>query len=320
MKSPAFDLITIGNVCVDIYVPPYAPPPRGGITILPSLNVLPGGNGANTAITARRLGLRTALAGVLGDDIFGRYLKGFLEEEGVDTSLLELIPGEASPSTLVLNDSSGERSFVHHPGSNARFRLPPGALDASCRVFHFAAPELLPGLWPRGALEAARELKARGRRLSLDTFAVPHPADPMSVAREHSPLLALMEMVFPNESEARLITGRDALPDVTESLHSLGVRTVVVKRGEKGALLSADGFTEDVPASSVEVIDTCGAGDSFSAGFIAATLGGLDPRASTRVGCALGTLCVAYQGALTGTADTLRLEAVRRLLSTAPPI
>jgi sugar/nucleoside kinase (ribokinase family) len=245
--------------------------------------------------------------------VLGRHLRDFLCAEGVNTSLLELLEGRTSPATLVLNDEkTGERSFVHHPGTNEDFALSEAALAAPCCALHFAAPELLAGLWPDGAVAAARRLKAAGRTLTLDTFAVDDPADPggASLARAHEPFLALMDMVFPNENEARLVTGRTDLCGAASRFHELGVRVVAIKRGERGALVSWDGRFEEVPAERVHAVDTCGAGDNFSAGFLAGWLAGWSPLDATRLGCALGGLCVAHRGATTGTEDPKRLKTV----------
>ena len=69
------ELIIIGNCCADIYIPAHQPPPPGGIERIPQVRVEIGGNGANTAVTAARLGASTALAGVLGDALFGCHLR-----------------------------------------------------------------------------------------------------------------------------------------------------------------------------------------------------------------------------------------------------
>jgi ribokinase len=314
--SAGAELIITGNACVDIFLPPHAPPPPGGISLIPAPVVQTGGNGANTAITAARLGIAAAFAGVLGDDLFGRHVRGHLEEEGVGVYLLAHLPGRISPTTHVINHAGGERSFIHHPGTNADFALPEAAIAVPCRIFHLAAPELLGAFWPEGCLEAARRLKAAGRILSLDTFAAAgDAASDARIEREHRPLLELVDMAFPNEEEARLITGRRDPAAMADRLHDLGVGLVAIKRGERGALLSTGGRKEEVPAEPVEAVDTCGAGDSFAAGFLAGRLRGLDPLASTRLGCALGALCVERRGSLTGTADRQRLEGVLRRLA-----
>jgi sugar/nucleoside kinase (ribokinase family) len=319
--AAAPELIIAGNTCVDLYLPAHERPPAGGIRLISAPQVEVGGNGANTAITAARLGVRTALAGVLGDDLFGRHLRDALLAEGVRISWLELLPGRPSPLTLVLNDAGGERSFVHHPGTNAEFAVPTGAVLAPCRVFHLAAPELLPGLWPEGAIELGRKLKAAGRTLSLDVFAVDDPpGSAESIARQHRPLLELADMAFPNEAEARLVTGQKELRSMAAYFHDCGVGLVAIKRGPAGACVSSGGRLELVPTRKAAVVDTCGAGDSFSGAFLAGWLRGLDPVECTRLGCALGTLCVEHRGALAGSRDSGRLrQALGAFAFPGPP-
>lgn len=304
-------LIVVGNTCTDIYVPAHQAPQPGGIQIIPPLDMQIGGNGANTAITAARLGTSTAVAGVLGDDAFGRILRRELKAEGVDVARLKMLPGRASPTSIVYNDGRGERSFAHHPGTNADYSLPAEAMRAPCRVFHLAAPELLSGLWPGGWVEAARKLKAAGRIISLDSFVVADRRNGSDrIIRDHHALLQFVDLAFPNEAEAQLISGQREPRAIADYFHDLGVEVVAIKRGPKGAVVSWQGRMEEVPAASVKVVDTCGAGDNFTGGFLAGYLRGLNPLNCARVGCALGTLCVRFRGSLTGTANSARLKKV----------
>jgi sugar/nucleoside kinase (ribokinase family) len=305
------ELLAIGNCCADIFLPPHPAPPRGGIALIESLDVVPGGNGLNTAVASARLGVRAAFAGVLGDDLFGRFLRGVLDGEGVDVSRLRLALGRQSPATVVLNDPSGERSFIHHPGTNADYALDPGALEPSPRVFHLAAPELLGAFWPEAAVEAARAARAAGAAVSLDFFVLPGADN----AAAHRPLLGLCDVALPNEEEALAVSGASDARGAARYLHDRGVRIVAIKRGERGALVSAGGRVTEVPARAARAIDTCGAGDNFAAGFLAAWLRGLDPAACTEIGCAMGTRCVEFRGSLTGTGDRGFLDGMRRRLA-----
>lgn len=302
-------LAIIGNCCADLYIPPHDPPPPGGIERIPRPRVELGGNGANTAVTAARLGVPTALAGVLGDDVFGGHLRELLTAEGIDLSLLLTRESCGAPVTLVLNDQAGERSFVHHGGSNDSWELPTAALARPWEVFHMAAPELLGSFWPNPCLETARSVKSAGIELSLDVFVSRDDLEPDSdPAETHAPLLELADMVFPNEAEARAITGRDRLEDVLACLHGLGVTIAVIKQGERGAIVSWDGQVEKIPAEEVTAIDTCGAGDNFVGGFLAGRIKGLDPLECAKLGCELGTLCVQRKGAVTASSDRQKLE------------
>jgi sugar/nucleoside kinase (ribokinase family) len=307
------DLISIGNICIDLFLPPHEAPPRGGITYLPSLSVVPGGNGSNTAIAAARLGTRAAVGGVLGDDLFGRHLRDFLLAESVDVSLLTLRAGRQSPATVVLNDATGERSFVHYPGTDADFALPERVLAAPARLVHFAAPELLGSFWPRGCLAAARQLRATGHEISLDTF-VPPGSD---AVEEHRPLLEVVDLALANEEEARLITGQSEVRDMARYLLDRGVKVAAIKRGERGAVVATRDEYFEVPAERVPVVDTCGAGDNFAGGFLAAYLHGLSLADCGAIGCAMGTRCVQSEGSLTGTADKSFLSLILAQLAKA---
>ncbi len=302
------DLIIIGNCCADLYIPAHQAPPPGGIERIPQVQVEIGGNGANTAVTAARLGASTALAGVLGDDLFGRHLRQALESEGVDLALLESKEDTGAPVTLVLNDADGERSFVHHGGSNDAWELPPAALETPCRVFHMAAPEILGSFWGHPCLETAHSLKKAGVQLSLDFFVPPDGPNLASASKDHGPLLELADMVFPNELEARLITGQQTIEDILARLHDTGVTLAVIKRGAEGAVVSWDGNREDIPAAGVHAIDTCGAGDNFAGAFLSGWLKGLDPVECTKLGCEMGTLCVQQKGAVTASSNTAKLQ------------
>lgn len=301
-------LAIIGNCCADLYIPPHVPPPPGGIERIPRPRVELGGNGANTAVTAARLGVPTALAGVLGDDLFGKHLRQLLKADGIDLSLLETKTDCGAPVTLVLNDQDGERSFVHHGGSNDAWELPADTLARRWEIFHMAAPELLGTFWPGPCLDAARRIRKAGIKLSLDVFvcesAVKAGEDP---AEAHAPLLELADMVFPNEAEARAITGRDTAEDILSCLHDMGIHIAVIKRGDRGAIVSWDGRVEEVPAARVTAVDTCGAGDNFVGAFLAGLTRGLDPLECARLGCELGTLCVQRKGSVSASSDAGKL-------------
>ncbi len=300
------DVISIGTLCMDVFLPAHPVPPPGGISRIPSLTIAPGGNGTNTAVTAARLGLRSAVAGVLGDDLFGRHLRDWLKGEGVEVSLIDLLPGRRSPVTVVENDAAGERSFVYFPGTDDEFRLPERAMSTPARLVHLAAPELFPSWWPGGCLAAARRLRSLGHKVSLDTF-----VDRTGTAREeHEPLLPHLDLALPNEDEARAITGQAEVEDMARYLLDHGVKAVAIKRGPRGALVAAPGEWHEIPAEEVVVVDTCGAGDSFSGGFIAAWLRGLPLEDCGRIGCALGARCVTREGSLTGTSDAAFLSFI----------
>jgi sugar/nucleoside kinase (ribokinase family) len=299
-------LIVAGNACVDLFIPPHAPPPPSGVVNIPPIDVQIGGNGANTAITASRLRVDTALAGVLGDDLFAKHVRERLQAEAVDTSLVEILDGVCGPTTIVVNDDDGERSFVHHPGSNDHYRLSSTTRAQACDVFHFAAPELLGQFFHGDCVRAIKELKEGAGAISLDVIDI--DLEGRDTVEAHAPLLDVVDMIFPNEDEARAITGQRHIDDILAYLADRDVKRVVITRGEEGALLSWDGEITTIETRVANVVDTCGAGDNFVAGFLAGFLGGLEPALCARLGCELGTRCVERRGSLAATEDRDRVD------------
>ena len=301
-------LIVVGSAGADINVPPHDPPPPGQMITVSSLGMQIGGSGFYTAIVASRLGISTAFAGVLGNDVIGQMVREKLRAERVDVTRLSLLPERYSPITLIYNRSRGDPSYVQHPGTNADYKLPPVLPRVPCRMVHLASPEMFGGLWPNGVVEFVRQLKVNQKTVSVDTFAVGKGAE--YNVREHRHLFDLVDIVFTNEHQAKLVSGRSEWESVVRYFLERGVSVVVVKCGPKGAIVASKGRIEKVPPARVKAVDPQGAGDHFVAGFLAGHIRGLDPLASARLGCKLGALCVCYRGVLTGTADAGRLKKV----------
>lgn len=302
-------LIVIGNAGGEIYVPPYKAPPSGGSVTVPAMKMEVGGSAVNTAINVARLGISTALAGVLGDDAIGYQIRTRLQSAGVDALRLVLLEGRTSPITLVKTDATGARTYVHAPGSNADFALREVIYRIPCRICHLAAPECLTGAWPGKVVDIARRLRASGKTLTLDAFATGSGRDDtIRTLKEHKHLLELVDVVFANEQEAMLISGRAEQKSICNYFHKLGVKVVVIKRGAKGAIVSWSGGIKAVGAAKTAVVDTIGAGDAFAAGYLGGHLRGLDPLSSTAMACTVAGICVRSPGALTGTANKALLR------------
>jgi sugar/nucleoside kinase (ribokinase family) len=110
-------------------------------------------------------------------------------------------------------------------------------------------------------------------------------------------LLPRVDWIFPNELESELLVGHAPGPQAVEQFLSYGLEAVILKRGRAGCVIGTGDALFSVPAFSVEVQDTTGAGDSFAAGFIAGRLSGLSWRSSGVLANALGGLAASVFGA-----------------------
>jgi sugar/nucleoside kinase (ribokinase family) len=262
-----------------------------------------GGSAAIMACGAARLGLKVAIAGRIGDDDTGRYVRTALAERGVDTAALRVDPDAATPLTAVLTRGD-DRAILTAPGTltTTRGSDVPGALLTGSRHVHAASYFLLPELAP-ALPELFGTARAHGATTSLDTNDDPAGGwDPAGIAA----LLAVTDILLPNAREACALAAAlgDGDPDpgdVEEAAARLSARgpLVVVKNGADGALAHDGRALLRTPAVPVQPRDTVGAGDSFDAGFVAATLAGLPLAAALDLAAACGALSTRAHGGTT---------------------
>lgn len=290
----AFDLLVIGDANPDVVLGPLPGPLAFGQReqLVPTGLLTLGGSAAIMACGAARLGLSVAIAGRVGDDGSGAYVRDALASRGVDTSALRTDPDLATPLTAVLTRGS-DRAILTAPGTLAATCGDdvPEVLLTSCRHVHAASYFLMPGL--AAALPGLfRTARAAGATTSLDTNDDPAGRwDPSGFAA----VLPETDVLLPNAREARALAGTDALEEAAALLAARGP-LAVVKDGADGALAHDGRAAVRTPAVPVEPLDTVGAGDSFDAGFVAAVLGGLALPDALAFAAACGALSTRAHG------------------------
>lgn len=306
-----FDLLVLGDANPDLIVRGDVTPEFGQAEkLVDQASLVIGGSGAIAACGAARLGLRVAFAGVVGEDVFGRFMLDALAERGVDTSGVLVDPSRPTGLSVVL--SKGEdRATLTSLGTIADLRggIVDPALLRSARHVHVSSYFLQGKLGP-DLSELFREAHEAGASTSIDPNWDP--------AEEwNGGLLSLLsgtDCFLPNSVEARAITGVDDIDVAALTLAERG-SVVAVKFGQGGGLaLWGDEVvrSESIPA---DVVDTTGAGDSFDAGFLAGRLAGLPLSRCLQLAVACGSLSTRAAG---GTAAQPTMdEAVAALESVA---
>lgn len=270
-----FDLLCVGLTTLDVVGRPITEiPANEGGALIEQIACAPAGTAAGAACVAARLGVKTGLAGSIGSDLTGKFVRFGLEDEGVDTVLLQTVPGAPTSTTILPIDHQGRRPTLHAPGAGF---FPPlneavTAAAASARCVHYAAvgaPNFDGG--PGAALlEAAR---AGGATITCDLIA-PRPDAKAELAR----ILPFVDWFLPSAEEARLLTGEQDLQAAADVFVAMGAKNCVIKDGGRGAVMAAGSLRGRLPAFAIEVVDTTTCGDSFCAGFITAHLRGMDDR------------------------------------------
>jgi sugar/nucleoside kinase (ribokinase family) len=232
-----------------------------------------GGTVANVALLAARAGARVALGGAAGDDAWGAWLSGQLDEAGVDVARLYRVPGESTRIALVTVDHDGEASYWRYG-------------EAADRLARALAPDLDEAIADCAGLllgsdtlvsEEDRALTMRARELALasDRQVVFDPNLRLHRWRSRADAAASANACVPgamlvcaNLAEAQLLTGEEHLERAAQALLKAGARNVVITLGAGGAILRGK-LRLDVPGVAAEVLSTIGAGDVVTASLLA---------------------------------------------------
>lgn len=265
------DLLVLGDVNPDLVlhggdvVPAFGQAER----LVDEARLTIGGSGAILACGAARLGLRVALCGVVGDDLFGRFMREELAGRGVDIRGLAVDVNRATGVTVVLS-APEDRAMLTATGTIGDLRaslIDPELLRASRHV-HVSSYFLQRAL-AHDLPDIFDEAHEVGAGTSLDPNWDPTGSWDGGLVG----LLSRVDVFLPNAMEAMRLA---RISDLDLAIARLRAQAplVVVKLGRDGAIASRAGETIRVPSFAGRVVDATGAGDSFDAGFLAAWLAG----------------------------------------------
>ena len=292
--------------------------PRMGETVLGrSFTLGPGGKGSNQAVAAAKAsGTSGGRGGVtfitrLGDDDFADLAEATWREGGVTSAALRDGESYTGSAFIFVDEETGDNAIIVAPGAAARIdrsdieRNRAAIEGADVFVTQLEQP-----------IEAARLALSIARKADARTILNPAPISPMSPVDDA--MLALCDVVTPNETEAEALTGiavasdRDAR-QAADALLARGVGTAIVTLGARGALVHGPGVSEIVPAFDCgAVVETTGAGDAFNGGLAVALGEGRSILEAARFGCAVASLSVTRPGAAAAMPRRDEVEAVLR--------
>ena len=256
------DVVCVASWNVDLIAHIPQPLERGQTRMANAFERLPGGKGSNAAIAAARQGTQVGLIARIGDDDFGQMGLDLWAHEGIDSQHVVRGAGETNGTALILVYEDGDNSIAVYPGAGAglsatQVQSASGML-ANARVV-MASCEV-----PLAATQRAFEI---ARAHGVLTLLNPAPAMPLPDG-----LWPLIDVLTPNEGELLMLTGSADIDTAAHQLLQRGVGAVVVTLGERGCILfQPDSLPLQVGGHAMQVVDTIGAGDTFS-GTLAAAL------------------------------------------------
>ncbi|RDX86097.1 rbsK, partial [Mucuna pruriens] len=289
-------VVVVGSANADIYVEIDRLPREGETLAAKSGQTLAGGKGANQATCSAKLSYPTYFVGQVGGDAYGNLLTDALRGGGVCIDNLTVVASVPTGHAVVMLQSNGQNSIILIGGANMSgwpSTLPRQHLDLVAQAGILLLQREIPDPVNVQVAQAARNA---GVPVVLDAGGMDGPIPPQ--------LLNFVDILSPNETELARLTGMptESFEEIARAAlkcHELGVKQVLVKLGDKGSALFVEGENPiQQPAIFAKtVVDTTGAGDTFTAAFAVALVEGKSKKECLRFAAAAACLCVQVKGA-----------------------
>lgn len=292
-------IVVFGSINLDLVAKTPRLPTSGETLLGHSFSTVPGGKGANQAVAIARLGVSTTIVGRVGKDDFGQTLLTGLRTENIQTKDILVDESVSSGIAVIAVADDGQNHIIVISGANGNVneqdieRLLPHLTNATALLLQFEVPLSAVTL-------AAQAAKKAGVPVILD------PAPVRSDIPQE--LYSLIDIITPNSVEAEQLVGFPLeSPALTSEAASIlqrrGVKTVIIKLGEKGGFCATPTEAFFFPAFWVDAIDTVAAGDAFNGGLAVAIAEGHSIREAVRWGAAAGAIAATKSGAQSSLPD-----------------
>lgn len=297
-------LVVLGSVNADhvLQVPSF---PRPGETLHGrNYQVIAGGKGANQAVAAARLNADIGFIACVGDDSFGVNILESFKSDGINISGVKMQADCPTGIAMIQVSDSGENSICISAEANAK--LTAEAIEPELERICQAEYLLMQLETPLDGIELAAQIAKRN-----DTKVILNPAPARELPES---LLASIDIITPNETEAEILTGIKVEDDASakaaaDMLHSKGIETVMITLGAKGVYVSQNGEGQIVPGFQVEATDTTAAGDTFNGAFVTGLMESMPLESAIQFAHAAAAISVTRFGAQTSIPSRKEVDA-----------
>lgn len=288
----AGNLVVLGSINADHILNLESFPTPGETVTGNQYQVAFGGKGANQAVAAGRSGAKIAFIACTGDDDTGERVRKQLASDNIDIAPVSVVEGESTGVALIYVNAEGENVIGIHAGANAALTIE--RVNAQREIIANAEALLMQLESPVESVLAAAAIAHQNH-----TTVVLNPAPARVLSDE---LLALVDIITPNETEAEKLTGvrvenDDDAARAAKVLHDKGIGTVIITLGSRGVWASVNGEGRRVPGFKVKAIDTIAAGDTFNGALVTALLEGKRMDDAIRFAHAAAAIAVTRKGA-----------------------
>lgn len=306
IENPA--VVSLGNMLVEIMRIRLDEPLHAAGTFA---GPFPSGDTPIYVNAVARLGYTSGFIGAVGDDAFGRCILDRLDEQGVDTTWVEVIPDLLTGIAFVAYASDGSRTFLFHWVDAAAGQIDESYVDPAyvrqAQWLHLTGGNLVITEGSYRACLKALEAVGPDASVSFDPNIRAEWLERADLRSQWQPILDRADYILPSAGEAKLLLDTATDEEACQALVAQG-KVVILKRGSEGCIVYDRNGEEAIPGCAVTEIDPTGAGDTFCAGFTVATLDGLPPRAAARYANAVGALAVTAKGPMEGAPTRAQVE------------
>jgi sugar/nucleoside kinase (ribokinase family) len=302
-----FDVSVVGLYILDILGRPVTAIPEGGnVDFIQEIRLTVAGTAGGTVIDLAKLGLNCQAVGAVGSDEKADFVINRMQQFGIDCRHMARLQGVETSATILNVRPNGERPALHCRGASDHFDVTDDMLAdvLDCRFFHLGGTGLLAKL---DGAPSARLLKAAQEAGCVTTWDLVG-AGPETWAFVE-PLLPHIDYFIPSIEEAEILSGIKGVEDNIRFFQARGVKCPVLTMGGEGSMIAMGDDRIHVPAYDIEVVDTTGCGDAFTAGFIAGLADGRSLTEAAHLGTASASLVASGLGSDAGITDRAQVEA-----------
>lgn len=300
-------IFVVGSINIDVCLEVTTLPAAGQTVTAHNMYESIGGKGYNQAFAAHRLGIPTCFVGCVGPDDAGRKVIQALTAASLDPSAIAVNPTLPTGTASICVDENGQNTIVLARGANGA--VSPSLVENwSDKLCDSKILMLQMEINCRTNISTAKLAQENGVFVCFD------PA-PVGSIDEINSIIALSDIVTPNESETYALTGihpsgKSEALKAAEILRGRGANAVILKLGARGVFVHTDKLSLHIPSFKVAAIDSVAAGDCFNAGFAAALHRGKSVAESARYGAAAGALATTKLGGSTSAPLSEEVDAL----------
>lgn len=297
-------ILVVGSANTDMIVKVDHLPKKGETILGQSFYKLPGGKGANQAVAARRAGGSVTFLACVGDDSLGEEAIAGYQQDGIVTTDIQKIPTVSTGVALITVDQNGNNTIAVASGANAK--LSAEKIQSETALIQSSDILLLQLETPLEGVIAAIHIAHEAKQ-----FIILNPAPARDLPNA---LLAKVNLITPNETEAEILTGIKVVDEASakraaDYLLSLGVEKVMITLGENGLFYADQSHSQHFPSYKVSAVDTTAAGDTFNGALAAALAKGKPTDAALQFAQAASALSVTKIGAQSAIPRLNEIEA-----------